>query len=56
MVGLKELLDSIQLIRLELNTPFRGVNTREIALIEGPYGWGSSLHLLNMARKNPHVG
>ena len=40
MVGLKELLDSIQLIRLELNTPFRGVNTREIALIEGPYGWG----------------
>lgn len=40
MVDLQELLDSIHLIRLDLNTPFRGVTTREIALIEGPYGWG----------------
>lgn len=40
MVGLTELLDSIHLIRLDLNTPFRGIQSREIALIEGPHGWG----------------
>lgn len=40
MVALDDLLDSLRLIRLELNTPFRGVHYREVALIEGPYGWG----------------
>jgi len=51
MVDLKELLDSIHLIRLDLNTPFRGVTSREIALIEGPYGWGEFSPFLEYGAK-----
>lgn len=51
MVDLKELLDSIHLIRLDLNTPFREVTSREIALIEGPYGWGEFSPFLEYGAK-----
>ncbi|MFM7463793.1 MAG: O-succinylbenzoate synthase, partial [Actinomycetota bacterium] len=51
MVDLKELLDCIHLIRLYLNTPFRGVTSREIALIEGPYGWGEFSPFLEYGAK-----
>ncbi|MBM3720135.1 MAG: O-succinylbenzoate synthase [Actinobacteria bacterium] len=51
MVDLQELLDSIHLIKLDLNTPFRGVTSREIALIEGPYGWGEFSPFLEYGAK-----
>lgn len=40
MVTLDDLLARIHFIRLDLNTEFRGVTYREIALIQGPHGWG----------------
>lgn len=37
---LGEVLDSLQVVRLALRTKFRGITTRETALIRGPYGFG----------------
>ncbi len=37
---LPELLARMRVVRLPLNTRFRGVLNREIALVPGPFGWG----------------
>lgn len=37
---LGEVLDSLQVVQLTLRTKFRGITTRELALINGPYGLG----------------
>ncbi len=39
-VTLADILASLRVVSLPLNTRFRGVEHRELALIEGPYGWG----------------
>ena len=35
-----DLLDSLRVVAIPLRVPFRGVTTREVALVEGPAGWG----------------
>ena len=37
---LNQLLASMQVIALPLKTKFRGITVREVALIQGPAGWG----------------
>jgi O-succinylbenzoate synthase len=38
--GLEELLDRLHVVVLPMRVRFRGITTREVALIEGPAGWG----------------
>lgn len=35
-----DLLDGLRVVTLPLNTRFRGVDEREVALVHGPCGWG----------------
>ena len=37
---LEELLDRLHVVALPMRVRFRGITTREVALIEGPAGWG----------------
>jgi O-succinylbenzoate synthase len=37
---LNQLLASMQVVALPLKSKFRGINVREVALFEGPAGWG----------------
>jgi o-succinylbenzoate synthase len=37
---LGDLLDSLRVVAIPMRVPFRGVTTREAALVEGPAGWG----------------
>ena len=39
-VSLEEILSSLRVIALPMRTKFRGITTRETALIKGPSGWG----------------
>ena len=36
----QQLLDTLRVIALPMKTNFRGINIREVALIEGSHGWG----------------
>jgi O-succinylbenzoate synthase len=36
----QQLLDTLRVIALPMKTSFRGIAVREVALIEGEYGWG----------------
>ena len=38
--GLADLLDRLHVMALPMRVRFRGITTREVALIEGPAGWG----------------
>lgn len=38
--SLDELLDGLHVVTLPMRMRFRGITTREVALIEGPVGWG----------------
>lgn len=38
--SLDELLDGLHVVTLAMRVRFRGITTREVALIEGPAGWG----------------
>lgn len=38
--GLNDLLDRLHVVSLPMRVRFRGITTREVALIEGPVGWG----------------
>ncbi len=38
--ALQELLDRLHVVSLPMRVRFRGITTREVALIEGPAGWG----------------
>jgi len=38
--ALDELLDRLHVVALPMRVRFRGITTREVALIEGPAGWG----------------
>nr|WP_310781628.1 o-succinylbenzoate synthase [Mycobacterium sp. Z3061] len=38
--ALQDLLDRLQVVALPMRVRFRGITTRELALIEGPAGWG----------------
>jgi O-succinylbenzoate synthase len=38
--GLQDLLDRLHVVALPMRVRFRGITTREVALIEGPAGWG----------------
>jgi o-succinylbenzoate synthase len=38
--SLPELLDRLHVVALPMRVRFRGITTRELALIEGPAGWG----------------
>ena len=40
MISLEELLGRCHVVAIAMRVPFRGVTTREVALIEGPSGWG----------------
>ena len=35
-----DLIDSLRVVALPMKTKFRGVSVREVALIQGEYGWG----------------
>lgn len=37
---LEQILDSLKVVSLPTKTNFRGITSREVALIEGPFGWG----------------
>jgi O-succinylbenzoate synthase len=37
---LDDLLDGLRVVALPMRVRFRGIDVRELALIEGPYGWG----------------
>ena len=37
---LQDILDRLHVVALPLRVPFRGITVREVALIEGPAGWG----------------
>lgn len=41
---LKEVLERTHIVSIPTKTNFRGVEFREIALIEGDTNWGSSRH------------
>lgn len=50
-----DLIDSLRVVALPMKTKFRGVSVREVALIQGEYGWGSSRHFLSMTMLSlPH--
>ncbi len=36
----QDLLDRLHVVALPMRVRFRGITTREVALIEGPAGWG----------------
>jgi O-succinylbenzoate synthase len=38
--ALSDLLESLHVVALPMRVRFRGITTREVALIEGPAGWG----------------
>lgn len=38
--SLAELSDSLRVVAIPLKQKFRGITTREVALFEGPFGWG----------------
>lgn len=38
--GVQDLLDRLHVVALPMRVRFRGITTRELALIEGPAGWG----------------
>jgi o-succinylbenzoate synthase len=38
--SLEDLLDRLHVVALPMRVRFRGITTREVALIEGPAGWG----------------
>lgn len=40
MVGLDDLLDRLHVVSLPMRVRFRGITVREVALIDGPAGWG----------------
>jgi O-succinylbenzoate synthase len=40
MPQLQDLLDRLHVVALPMRVRFRGITTRELALIEGPAGWG----------------
>lgn len=40
MPPLQDLLDRLHVVALPMRVRFRGITTRELALIEGPAGWG----------------
>lgn len=40
MPDLQDLLDRLHVVALPMRVRFRGITTRELALIEGPAGWG----------------
>ncbi len=40
MPSLPDLLDRLHVVALPMRVRFRGITTREVALIEGPAGWG----------------
>ncbi len=40
MPDLRDLLDRLHVVALPMRVRFRGITTRELALIEGPAGWG----------------
>ena len=35
-----DLLDAVRVVSIPLRVRFRGVSRREVALLEGPVGWG----------------
>jgi O-succinylbenzoate synthase len=37
---LAQVLDSLRVVQLPMRTKFRGITTREVALFQGPNGWG----------------
>lgn len=37
---LSEILATLHVLRLPMRTRFRGIESREVALFEGPYGLG----------------
>jgi O-succinylbenzoate synthase len=37
---LDDLLDRLHVVSLPMRVRFRGITVREVALIEGPAGWG----------------
>lgn len=39
-MNLNQILESLRVVQLPMRTKFRGITTREIALFEGPAGWG----------------
>lgn len=40
MVALADVLERLHVVALPMRVRFRGITTREVALIEGPAGWG----------------
>ncbi|MFZ1287088.1 MAG: o-succinylbenzoate synthase [Candidatus Phosphoribacter sp.] len=38
--SISDLLDGLLVVRIPLRVPFRGIDTREVALLRGPLGWG----------------
>ncbi|WNG88429.1 o-succinylbenzoate synthase [Mycobacterium sp. ITM-2016-00317] len=40
MVDLADILDRLHVVALPMRVRFRGITTRELALIDGPAGWG----------------
>lgn len=40
MVELADILERLHVVALPMRVRFRGITTREVALIEGPVGWG----------------
>ena len=38
--ALDDLLDRLQVVALPMRVRFRGITVREVALIDGPAGWG----------------
>ncbi len=38
--ALTDVLDRLQVVSLPMRVRFRGITTRELALIDGPAGWG----------------
>ena len=39
-MDLNQILETLRVARLSMRTQFRGITTREVALFEGPAGWG----------------
>lgn len=39
-MDLADLLDRVHVVSLPMRVRFRGITTREVALIDGPAGWG----------------
>lgn len=39
-MDLSQVLDSLRVLQLPMRTKFRGITTREVAIFQGPNGWG----------------